>query len=290
MRIGEKETESETRAELATLDRMASRADDLIGGAFMIERSIRRDHAWMDRTTLTERTAYVRGARKLGSMLLNALRVADTAEMHAGAELRWELEDANAAVYGNTMAAAITKAQNNFTATKRVEIGGLGEGDLLDFRYGTHIMNLHDTLIAAGKVATNRRNAIRKATRERGYAAEEMGYMAAASIIGSLMVEAEKFGWETLSGRAIYDKTLSEMSYVADLVAKETILNTDVSDAPLELKLNDFLIGPEELDIGTIVDGMGRSMAPVSAVLMIMSHAVRGLLDRERERKAFMYM
>ena len=287
MRVGETESlvpaskrKAIAQRKLADLDRMASKADDLIGESFMISRSLKGDRISMDGDLLTDRRGYVYGARKLGAIIVKALRSENSEDVGMGASVRGQIEDAQLTnEYWQTMRSAIESARKEFIVTRKVRISGIGDAGLLDFEYGEYGMGLAEIFDEAGRIALERRNANRKSMKDRGWAREDMGYMAAASVLEALKKESEKVGAASMSGRKIYDRMLADLSQLSARVKREPIINTDLVSRPIESKLVDFLGGDEILENGTIVDRLGAELAPVSAIFMILDQVARGAAE-----------
>jgi hypothetical protein len=271
MPVGEKRREAERQdaiAEMAKQEEIASKADEMLGGSYMMSKSTTLERENMGPQKLRARIHYIKGARLLGSMLVNALRSSDESGVHVEAEIREQLERAKVrGECANAMLFAIRSAKTELLENGRIT---LGPGSIADFEFGNYGTGLDALLSTAGRIAEERHKRIEKISRGRQIAEnEKLGYMVTTAIISELESDARAFKKSVICGRIIYEKAKSVIEYLGN----EPRLYADPFGRAPEQAMLDFLDRIDLVDAGSIVEELREGENYVSAVYMLIRQA-----------------
>ncbi|MDE1854927.1 MAG: hypothetical protein KGH57_01230 [Candidatus Micrarchaeota archaeon] len=284
MRTGELESEAKqakakAKEELSKLERVASKADELLGGAFMMGRSTKLGKTNMGPQKLARRISGIKGAQKLGNALVMSLRASNESEVHIEAEVHEQLVQAKeTGEYESMMLYAVNSARSEWLGEGKV---ALGPGSIADFEYGGYGKHLNELLDEANKIAAERKIRIDKISREQEVTeSEKMGYMVVSTILGELKSDAKTLRKEVLTGRVIYEKSVMVMEYLGE----RPILYADPFGRQPEEAVRDFMGRIDMIGVDSLMEEVDGGQELISAVYMLIGQAANDTAARKRGR------
>lgn len=284
MLVGEKRGEAERQealAELTKQERVASKADEMLGSSYMMSRSTGQERKNMGPQKLRGRISYIKGARMIGSLLVRALRSSDESAVHVEAEVRDQLEQAKGTdEYANAMLFAINGARSELLSSGRIT---LSPGSMADFEFGSYGTSLDELLSKANRIAGERERRIEKISKEqRVTESEKLGYMVTTAIIGELRSDMHAFRKDVISGRTIYDKARSVVEYLG----RERMIYLDPFGRPPERAALDFLDRIDLISADSIVEELEGGNECIAAVYMLIRQAAADAIEDKRNALA----